>query len=365
MKRLFLQKAHRHIEGKHAVVGQYLSEKFDGCRAWYDGGISRGMLCSEVPYANTTKDTKPHIATGLWSMNAKAIFAPDWWLDKLPAFPVDGELWCGHGKHQQTKSAVSTHTPIDERWRTVQYMLFDSPNLGDILYDGNINTTTHKATFCWIEDWLKARDIPWEHKWLALDGDYSFANTLEFMQINLSQNEIITVVYQQLIQSEAQVQAKLREVLALGGEGIILRSPDAHYSPSRVHTCTKWKPYIDDEAIVTGRIKTGRQTALGSKLLGLMGALEVCWKGKYFWLSGFTDLERELIDTKELLVSLQAAKYSARTWACNNPDTLSLHNIKPLLFSQGDKIVFKYRELTVAGIPKEASYLRQRSDLEG
>ena len=365
MKRLLLQKAHRHIDGKHAVVDQYMSEKYDGIRAFWDGGISRGLPCSEVPYANTAKDKKPHIATGLWSMNAKAIFAPDWWLDKLPAFPVDGELWCGHGKHQQTKSAVSTHTPIDERWRSVQYMLFDSPNLGDILFDGSINTTTHKATFCWIEDWLEARSIAWGHKQSKYASHYPFSSTLEFMQTKIEQNEIVKVVSQQLVQSEEQVQTELRRVLALGGEGIVLRSPDAYYSPSRVHSCTKWKPYIDDEAIVTGRIKTGRQTALGSKLLGLMGALEVCWNGKYFWLSGFTDLERELIDTKELPVSLQAAKHSAYTWACRNPDTLGLPNIKPLLFSTGDKITFKYRELSDASIPKEASYLRQRTDLEG
>lgn len=365
MKRLFLQKAMTHNSTKHAVVGQYLSEKLDGIRAFWDGGISRGLPCSEVPYANTTKDTKPHIATGLWSMNAKAIFAPDWWLDKLPPFPVDGELWCGHGKHQQTKSAVSTHVPIDERWQSVQYMLFDSPNLSDILFDGSINTTTHKATFNNIEQWLYAEGISWEHKWDLLAGDYAFSFTHNYMLDHFSSNDTAKIVTQTLVLSEGQVQTELRRVLALGGEGIILRSPDAHYSPSRVHSCTKWKPYIDDEAIVTGRIKTGRQTVLGSKLLGLMGALEVCWNGKYFWLSGFTDLERELIDTKELPVSLQAAKHSAHTWACNNPDTLGLPNIQALLFRTGDKITFKFREITEAGLPKEASYLRQRSDLEG
>ena len=101
-RREFLQLAHTYDPVKHQVGGWYLSEKFNGMRAYWDGGYTRGKLTSQVPFANTTKDYRrvhsPH-ATGLWTRYGKAIFAPKWWLDSLPqGNALDGELYAGKGK---------------------------------------------------------------------------------------------------------------------------------------------------------------------------------------------------------------------------------------------------------------------------
>ena len=53
MKREYVQLAHVFDSKKHSPAGWYASEKLDGQRAWWDGGVSRGMPAAQVPYANT------------------------------------------------------------------------------------------------------------------------------------------------------------------------------------------------------------------------------------------------------------------------------------------------------------------------
>lgn len=51
-KRNFLMLAHTFKPGKHFPGGMFLSEKLDGIRCYWDGGISRGIPKANVPYAN-------------------------------------------------------------------------------------------------------------------------------------------------------------------------------------------------------------------------------------------------------------------------------------------------------------------------
>ncbi|MGO9107157.1 MAG: hypothetical protein ACLQDH_13660, partial [Dissulfurispiraceae bacterium] len=103
-KREFLQLADHYDPFKSNVAGWYISEKLDGTRCFWDGGLSRGLPPESVPWASVTDPKtgerkakiKP-IATGLWSRYGNPIMAPDWWLNRLPACPLDGELWAGRG----------------------------------------------------------------------------------------------------------------------------------------------------------------------------------------------------------------------------------------------------------------------------
>jgi len=130
-RREYLQLAHTFDPEKHCVAGWYLSEKLDGMRCYWDGGISRGKLCSQVAYANISKDYRrvtPPIATGLWSRYAKPIMAPDWFLDQLPeGIPLDGELYLGRKQFQALMSCVKKLDPGPE-WDDVQYKVFDIPS---------------------------------------------------------------------------------------------------------------------------------------------------------------------------------------------------------------------------------------------
>jgi DNA ligase-1 len=129
--REFLQLAQNYNPIRHGIGGWFASEKLDGMRAYWDGGISRGILTSQIKYANTAKDYRrltPVRATGLWTRYAKPIAAPNWWLDLLPAnVPLDGELYMGHGKFQELVSCVKKLEPGPE-WHSVCYMVFDVPS---------------------------------------------------------------------------------------------------------------------------------------------------------------------------------------------------------------------------------------------
>src|SRR3954451_12382497 len=110
----FLMLAHPHNESKHGFCGYYASEKLDGIRAFWDGGITRGLYCTQVPWANTTKDARyrmPPKATGFWSRYGKAIQAPDWFLDQMPKLPLDGEFHAGPKGWQILSSIIKDLVP--------------------------------------------------------------------------------------------------------------------------------------------------------------------------------------------------------------------------------------------------------------
>ena len=139
-KREFLMLAHTYDEEKHgdSVIGWYMSEKLDGIRAFWDGGISRGIITFEVPWANTLKDSRLKripVATGLWTRRGKVIHAPKWFLDQLPPFPLDGELLDGYSR-QSTQSIISKHSPSDNEWAKILYFIFESPPLSKVFEPG-------------------------------------------------------------------------------------------------------------------------------------------------------------------------------------------------------------------------------------
>ena len=100
-RRSFVQLAKEIDYKKNSLGGNYLSEKLDGQRGLWDGGITRGMPIRAVPWANVEKEDRlveDRISTGLWSRYGHPIQAPDWWLDNLPNIPLDGELYLGRGR---------------------------------------------------------------------------------------------------------------------------------------------------------------------------------------------------------------------------------------------------------------------------
>ena len=83
MRREFLQLANKFKVGKHNPAGMWVSEKLDGARVFWDGGITRGMATTSVPWANIWDPKKPGelkkkikpFATGLWSRYGNPIIA--------------------------------------------------------------------------------------------------------------------------------------------------------------------------------------------------------------------------------------------------------------------------------------------------
>jgi DNA ligase-1 len=304
------------------VIGWYASEKLDGMRGTWDGGISIGKWADEVPYANTTKDKKRVRATGLWSRGGKVIYAPDWWIDGLPKGVIlDGELYLGRGRFQELMSIVKNQSGKTD-WEDVSYEVFDAPGGEQFFQTRTISTPVHSFSV--------------RHSRLAINEKLNYAPFHEVLDWLTEQG--IDHVDQTIIESVEHIDRLMDSIVSQGGEGLVLRNPETFWVPFRSKNLLKVKPENDDEGMVIGAV-SGR-----GKLRGMMGALIIQYKGNTFQLSGFTEEEREL-----------TTKGHKDAWD-HQSQTIPLDCVVNFEFEQ--TITFKYRELSDSGIPKEAKYLR-------
>lgn len=332
-----------HVYKDEAIGGWFMSEKLDGQRCYWDGGISRGLIKSSVPWANTGKDARyqvPPVATGLWSRYGNVIHAPDSWLDSLPPYPLDGELMHPAGR-QTMRSVVSKLVGDEDDWSSISYHVFDSPPLP---FDGVVKLTNFKKDITGCDAFIGER----RHQLCFMDT-YGKLPT-----------EGVVVAHPQerlpMVTSQAMERALsyLDSVTSNGGEGIMLRDSFSFWKPERSHGLLKMKKLDDAEGVVTGYI-TGRRTDKGSKLLGLMGALVLeLDNGARLELSGFTDAERALGYTNS-----DPVVTDAHTWASDHPETEVPSCYQAKYFPRGSRVTFHYRGLTDAGIPNEARYFRK------
>jgi DNA ligase-1 len=361
MRREFLQLAKTYRPGKDKIAGWYASEKLDGTRCFWDGGLSRGLPTADVPWASVTDPktgnrkakVKPY-ATGLWSRYGNPIIAPEEFLDLLPSCPLDGELWAGRGKFQLCRSICGGDSP-DPRFEAIQFAVYGAPPINLVAQSGEIKNANMVAKFSleeiakWIDERCEKTDF------LSLDEDACFDNEIHLLDDLLEGDRVYLHRQVRLPNSEGEAQeaieAELNRVLAAGGEGLILRDGLAHWTPKRVSSLLKFKPFQDDEGKLVG-FTTGRETDKGSKHRGKIGALILDYNGKRLELSGLTDEEREF------------GSASDSEYAFDNPGKDMPVGTKAKHFKVGQKITFIFREHTDDGIPKEARYLRPRDDEE-
>lgn len=355
MKRDYCMLAHVYEEARQSLGGWFMSAKLDGMRAIWDGGRSRDIPASQVPYMNTVKDARYKeevICTGLFSRSGNVIHAPDSFLDSLPNYCLDGELWCGNNSFQRMSSIVKDLNPGPE-WEDVKYMIFDSPSPVLLFQDGDIRVQGYKVFLRNCYDWWK------DTKAVREIYQSCFEDTFNYLNKNLIQTDNLRLHKQDRLpfstdQALNEMQCTLDLVTSEGGEGVMLRKPSSIWEPKRSYNLLKVKKFQDAEATVTG-YTTGRETDKGSKLLGKMGALITNFNGKRLELSGFTDEERELFGNYQ---EGQTA-FAAKDWAIANPEKEVPNWITNEKFPRGSQVTFRFRELTDDGIPKESRYWRK------
>lgn len=345
----------RYVDGLHYM----LSEKLDGFRMFWDGGISRGFPASSVPWANTAKDGRyifPPIATGLWSRYGKVIQAPPEYLDMLPNYvPLDMEMWFGRGNFQRARSVCAQLTPVLSDWQEGRMMVLDRPRLTDFLQDGKINNTNCKLVF---------KDLKY-HRMAApiIMLEESPADTFQVTHEKLKNytwwNDHLVLHEQSLHMIgpndlDKAIEKRTEEIKALGGEGLMLRKANSYWTPYRMTTLLKIKPLSDHEGIVIG-YTTGVEGKEGRRL-GKLGSLQIQTRFRnadgsdgpqvIFNLSGFNDGEIELPE-------------AVSRWAYENPDCPLPEQYQSDIFPRGSVVGFQYRELSDEGKPKEARYWRR------
>lgn len=236
----------------------WVSEKFDGVRGYWDG------------HRLLTRTGSP-------------IAAPAWFTRRWPALPMDGELWAGYGRFERASAIVRGADAGDAAWREMRFQVFDLPGHGG-MFDARMPAI--RAVVAAIGD-------PW-----------------------------VVAVDQFRVRDGVALTAALAQVLARGGEGLVLHRGDAPYAAGRGVGLLKVKPCDDAEAQVMA-IHPGR-----GRLAGVMGALEVRTPdGRRFALgSGFSDAERR------------------------HPPAV------------GAWVTYRFSGVTAAGLPRFARFLRRRPE---
>jgi DNA ligase-1 len=327
----------------------FVSEKYDGIRCFWDGGVTRGKLKKFVPWANCAKDDRlivEEVSTGLWSRYGNVIHAPDAWLDQLPKIPLDGELWCGRGEgsRQKLTSTVKKIYPDELAWRDVTYMVFDIVPLTEVFREGKIDNLHFKKKFYAILEWIALQDYAFDF----LGSPNLIFRSSQKVLHGLDPSLAWRVADQTKIRTLDDIESIFSELTSLGAEGIVIRKPDVVWEPCRSHNIFKMKMERDMEGTVVGFI-SGKETDKGSKHLGRIGSIIVdIGDEKEVRVSGLTDKERAF----------------AEDWmedeAAGNPGARMPGDFEGYWFSVGDIITFKYREMSRDGIPVEARYLRHR-----
>lgn len=203
----------------------WLSEKYDGVRALWDG-------------------------KQLLTRGGQVIAAPAWFTEGWPQVPMDGELWGGRGRFEDTVSTVRQQTPDDMGWRAIRFMVFDLP--------------THPGPF----------------------GERIEAYRTQVAAIH---QPWVQAVKQVRVNSHEALMRRLDETVRQGGEGLMLHRADAPYRAVRSDDLLKVKTHEDAEARVLAH-EPGR-----GRHQGRMGAMVVeTPQGLRFRLgTGFTDAQRE------------------------------------------------------------------------
>ena len=249
-------------EYKGQNVGGWLaSEKLDGVRAYWDG---RNLL----------------------SRNGKILAAPEGWSAHFPPFALDGELYTAQGEFEKIQSIVMDKMPSATAWSEIKFYVFDVPEAGGGLLE-------------------------------------RLSELEKFIAKNPQAGQNLKIIKQVKVKDNSEFEAFAEQIVAKGGEGAVVREPNAPYERKRSKNALKYKKFKDTECVVVAH-KVGQ-----GKFSGLLGSV-VCEnlsdKKRFKIGSGFSDKERA------------------------NPPKI------------GSVITYKYQNLTAKGLPRFPVFLRVRED---
>lgn len=265
-------------------VRYLVSEKYDGVRGVWDS-----------QYLKTKR--------------GNLINAPQCFLQQLPPFALDGELWLGYGKFEEIQSLVSTQDTRCEQWRDVVYLVFDAPSCGA------------KDTLCTLSE--------------RLEEVRSYLSTHNPPNVRLIAQDILEPQDSHTLHT--YVQTMLGDVVGRGGEGVIIRPDERGYRVGRAKNAFKLKAYTDSECKIVG------YTQGSGRLQGKVGAF-VC--EQVLQSSGDNTLPH-IWHNKRITFKIGSGLSDAIR---ANPPKI------------GTMITYQYNGFSKNGIPKHTRFVRIRSD---
>ncbi len=146
----------------------------------------------------------------LTTRQGKKLAVPDWFLQGFPPFAMDGELWSKRGAFEQIQSIVMRKKAHAD-WRQLTYNIFDIPE-----QKGGLS-----KRLAVLQQWMAQNTTPY----LRIIPQISCRNKEHLLKFQ-------------------------QEIEAVGGEGVVLRDPDAPYIHGRTATALKVKRFDDTECTV-------------------------------------------------------------------------------------------------------------------
>ena len=340
----FVMLAHNYLEDKHKnkVKGWWISEKYDGVRGFWNGE----EMLSRTGKVYTLPDFITAQLESIVDENGERL-------------SLDGEIWFGYDTFDLASGSARRSDNDDEVWQQMTFMVFDIPDT----------------------------ELPFEARVKKLAKAIKAAKPANIKGIRHTRFDA----------EKTSIQAELERVEELGGEGLVLREPESMYEFSRSHSMLKVKSFQYKEAVVTGYIEgTG-------KYEGMVGSLQVESKEfgpedeeeedkkfvKFKVGSGLNDWQRfceadttnwsatetqQKIDKgrklignknavnpedegyKNLIHTIKTTKGKSRIDAMHQLNKMYIQ--MPVL---GDKITFRYKELTKDNKPKFPTFVGVRN----
>lgn len=172
------------------VAEYWVSEKYDGIRAYWDG-------------------------EKLLTRTGNLVHAPPWFTSEWPNIPLDGELWLGRGRFQAVAATVRDRVPNDSEWRQVRFLVFDLP---------------------------------------AHPGAFTARLAALTKLLSSSDAGTVRVVEHFRVPNEDALRERLTALTTAGAEGLMLHRADSYYLAQRSDDLLKLKRHDDAEARVIGHV---------------------------------------------------------------------------------------------------------------
>ena len=191
---------------------------------------------------------------GLWDgkqmyfRSGKSMPLPQTFMKDFPPFALDGEIYSSHKDFSHILSILKNQEKFNEILE-LKYFVFDVPNAQGTLQE-----------------------------------------RLESLRTYLTQKpqKFIEIIPQEKISSSQQIQQKLEQITQRGGEGIVLRNPDAPYEAGRSKNAFKLKSAQDAECTIIAYTQGKGQYE------GMVGALVCQYQDKTFKIgSGLNLAQRQ------------------------------------------------------------------------
>ena len=256
------------------VSGWLASEKLDGVRAYWDG-------------------------ENLLSRQGKKLNAPQSFTKNFPNFALDGELYAKELKFEEIQATVMDKLPDEKAWGRLKFHVFDVPEASGGLLD-----------------------------------------RLEVLAKFLKNepNDNLIIIKQIKMRDNAQFLNFTKDIIAKGGEGAVVREPNAPYERKRSKNALKFKKFKDAECEV---ISINKGSGKYANFAGSLTCKALGGKDK-------KDKEEKAGEPKEGTIFKIGSGLSDEQRT--NPPKI------------GSIITYKFQNLTSNGKPRFPIFLRVRED---